>query len=881
MLAARAGANVRRFGGVAAIAAAGIALSLTMFLVLRANEADRVDTRIDRALTVHVAALEREVARNLSAVRSVAAHYGAADTVSREQFRAFVADTLTRSPSIQALEWIPRVGESERERFEQWARADGLAGFEFTERDAAGEVVSASGRDEFFPVYFVEPLAGNEAALGFDLSSNPTRQAALVAARDSGELVASGRITLVQEKDQRHGFLAFFPAYAIGASPSTVDNRQRDLEGFALGVFRVPDLVEAATAGLTGLDLRLVDSAAEPDAQLLYDSTADTAATTETQPVESSSASPHQAGIDVGGRQWLVVASPTAELAGGTPWQSWGALWLGLLLTTSLCGAAFRRRTEAARTHRIVEEQTGELAAARARMQALIAASPIAIMELDLEGKVALWNPAAERIYGYTEHEAIGRPFKAAPPDKMDEVEETRARIARGESFADLETVRRRKDGSLVDVAISAAPVRDNGDVVSHIGLVTDITDRKRAEHQLLAKTEELETAYDDLENTRREQLRVKDEFLSHVSHELRTPLAAAHQFVSLVCDRAAGEVNEDQDECLVVAVRNLRQLRVMIDDLLDATRADSGQLSAQREQTSLQAVTGEIISSHTQIAASKDTVLTFDIPEDLPPVYGDPARLRQIVTNLVDNAIKFTPERGTVDVRAALSDDDPNMLQVDVIDTGQGVPSESLERIFERHHQEQSEEGTTRQGLGLGLYICRKLIELQGGRIWASSTLDEGSVFSFTIPLYSLASVLPLAVANETQHDVALVTIELISADGSPLDLGRCTLARDQVGEQIAKCLRPDEDGLLPPTADADGERFLFVAAATDLDGAETLAERIRTQIERHTDLKNLGVSSIVDAEAIRLDASSPPEGRLTELGSQIDRAVSNRIRS
>ena len=237
-----------------------------------------------------------------------------------------------------------------------------------------------------------------------------------------------------------------------------------------------------------------------------------------------------------------------------------------------------------------------------------------------------------------------------------------------------------------------------------------------------------------ELEATRREQLALKDRVLSHVSHELRAPLNAIQGFVTLLMDGIGGETTADQREYLELAQRNAEQLSGMIRDLLDATRAETGKLVITPAAVDLAAFVDETVRGLRPLAEAKCVALTAELAARLPPAHADRQRVRQIVTNLVDNALKFTPAGGAVRV-CVDTDDDPDRLRVSVADTGCGITPEAMERVFERLHQEQVGGASGQRGLGLGLYISRALVEGQGGRIWTEHAPGGGSIFRFTLP--------------------------------------------------------------------------------------------------------------------------------------------------
>jgi signal transduction histidine kinase len=236
----------------------------------------------------------------------------------------------------------------------------------------------------------------------------------------------------------------------------------------------------------------------------------------------------------------------------------------------------------------------------------------------------------------------------------------------------------------------------------------------------------------EDLRNLRNAKLEEKDRFLSHVSHELRSPLAVIHQFVSLVVDGIAGPLSHDQADYLAVTSRNIDQLRLMIDDLLTVGRLGNGQLVLEPAVTQLHELLTDCVRAHEPAATEGSITITLTVPP-LPCVECDPRRTREVLDNLLDNALKFTAEGCSVDVSATV---DADTVRVSVRDTGRGISAENIDRVFEQFFQEHGPDEVARNGLGLGLFISRQIVELHGGRIWLESRVGEGTTVMFTLPL-------------------------------------------------------------------------------------------------------------------------------------------------
>ncbi|MGA7171668.1 MAG: HAMP domain-containing sensor histidine kinase, partial [Candidatus Sulfotelmatobacter sp.] len=235
-----------------------------------------------------------------------------------------------------------------------------------------------------------------------------------------------------------------------------------------------------------------------------------------------------------------------------------------------------------------------------------------------------------------------------------------------------------------------------------------------------------------------------KNQFLSHVSHELRTPLTCIHQFVTLLLDGLAGP------------------LAPMIRDLLEATRVESGKMRVEPRCLALGELIQQTVAMMRPMAAEKQIGLEIGVDQRLPLVHADPDRVLEVLTNLVDNAIKFTPPDGSVVIQACIVEADPSSAYVSVSDTGRGINPETKTLIFERLYQDADSVDNNRSGLGLGLFICKEIVRLHGGRIWASSEPGQGSTFTFTLPTYSLAKLLAPVIVYQDRLRPAFVLVRV-----------------------------------------------------------------------------------------------------------------------
>ena len=344
------------------------------------------------------------------------------------------------------------------------------------------------------------------------------------------------------------------------------------------------------------------------------------------------------------------------------------------------------------------------------------------------------------------------------------------------------------------------------------------------------------------LEMSRKQQLEFKNRFLSHVSHELRTPLTCIHQFVTILLDGLAGEINPEQREHLNTVFRSVNQLGAMVRDLLEASRAESGKIRIERRCVAISDLMRAAVAMMQAIADEKRVALEINVDDDIPYVHGDPDRILEVLINLIDNGIKFTPENGKVTVQAARVQADPDFVFVSVADTGCGIAPQARALIFEPLYQESDAIDGGRKGLGLGLYISKELVNLHGGQVWVASDPGNGSTFSFTLPLYLLEKLLmPVITSDGKLRDrLMLVRVDL-RPNAKPPRASWKEVCRQSL-ELLGHCVQPGRDLVLPPMAAAGPEQTFFVAASTDSAGAEVMAARIREQMQSLPELRASG---------------------------------------
>lgn len=350
------------------------------------------------------------------------------------------------------------------------------------------------------------------------------------------------------------------------------------------------------------------------------------------------------------------------------------------------------------------------------QLAAIVESSDDAILATTLDGRIMTWNPGAERLYGYARSEVVGKHVSLLHVRKHRDAELFR-RIGTGARVSRLEVVNLTKDGRRIDVSLTVSPILDPaGRIISASTIARDITERKLLD-------------------------RMKDDFVGTVSHELRTPLTAIKGFIELVADGDAGPVSDTQREFLRVAARNSDRLGVLINDLIDMNLIESERLEVRLEPLDLRTVLSDVAATFRTMAQTKGLTFREDVG-DLPKVMGDSARLVQVFSNLVSNAIKYTP-RGEVGIAAKAGG---SGVEVTIHDSGIGLTREEHAQLFTRFFRGQSSVVAEAGGTGLGLVIAKAIVERHNGAIDVESRPGEGSRFRVTIPGGSASPVEPVS---------------------------------------------------------------------------------------------------------------------------------------
>jgi PAS domain S-box-containing protein len=381
----------------------------------------------------------------------------------------------------------------------------------------------------------------------------------------------------------------------------------------------------------------------------------------------------------------------------------------------------FRDITE----RRRVDQKLVEAHAFARRLAAIVESSDDPILSISLDGIIQSWNDAAVRLFGYPAEQAVGRHISfLIPADRIGEEEQILARLRAGERVAHFDTVRLRSDGQPVHVSLTISPLRDEaGWVVGASKIARDMTKEKEAEERIYGLLTELRAAD-----------RRKDEFLATLAHELRGPLAPLRNLLE-VLKRADGD-GERARQAYATMDRQLSQLTRLVDDLLDVSRISRGKIELRRERVELASVVSQAVEACRPLAESAGHEVAVTLPPEPLVLDGDPVRLAQVFGNLLNNACKYTDRGGRIGLTVERQGSD---VVVRVTDNGAGIPADQLGSIFEMFTQVDETLERSQGGLGIGLTLVRRLVELHGGSVEAfSEGRGRGSEFVVRLPLLS-----------------------------------------------------------------------------------------------------------------------------------------------
>jgi PAS domain S-box-containing protein len=711
------------------------------FLGMWRVEQRRAESAFHALAAQPIGDVQRNLDLYLGDLQSISHLYAASQAVERDEFRAFVVGMLARREAIEALAWAPRVSRAERPALEAAASAGGMPELRIREWSETGQLVPASPREGYLPAWYVEPITGHRELLGQDLAADLQASGALTEAGGTGRTVAFRGEGLVEGGAASAILGAVVPVYAHD-TPSMADEQtlMAALQGYVVGLYGLGDLLKEALGGApTGVVVHVYDA---PDP-------------TGRRPIASYpplvpgavvlGGMQATAGLDLQGLDWSVVCVPGSRLAGWVQAErAWWVLALGVLFTLAVTAYLMAVAGRAAYAEALVDERTADLSRTNRDLQAEMATrerAEAALREseeryrslvermseglsvLNEEGCFTYVNGALARMLGYTREELLGRPAaecvdEASRAILQDQLERRR----RGEDQP-YELAYRHRSGRPVHTIVSPRPLLDSqGRYCGTFAVVTDISRRKLAEEQLERTTAELRRSNTELE-----------QFAYVASHDLQEPLRKIVAFGDRLASRAAASLDDQARDYLQRMQGAARRMQTLIEDLLAYSRVTTkGQPFVPVDLGGV--VEGVLSDLEFRLQETGGRVIV----EPLPTLEADPSQMRQLLQNLIGNALKFrrpgVPPLVRISAEMRTDAAARPVCRLTVEDNGIGFPNEYRERIFglfQRLHARNEYEGT-----GLGLAICRRVAERHGGTVEAQGVPDEGARLVVTLPV-------------------------------------------------------------------------------------------------------------------------------------------------
>ena len=770
----------------------GIAATVVIWSTLLTNEQEVIDSEFKLDTADRINSIQRELRSDEEIIHSVLAFYAGSETVHRHEFHAYSKYLIPRYEDIQALLWIPVVKSDERADHESSATKALRTDYRITQPAAEGDFEPAGKRDQYFPILFAElngsgppadksdrkpskpkrkadtkdrdsedsenkpaqierKLPGLHAQIvGFDLASDEECLKAMEEAATTRKPSATGWTSLLQEDTSQYGLIVVGPIYDLGANKAAAEDQPAELVGFVAGVIHVGGLVEKALGafGTVGIDVKIRDESSTEELQTVFIQESGKWVGRFIPLVDRVAEAPtglHVYGqLKIAGSEWSILCTPTAKYvdARKTP-LPFVSLMAGIIVTLSVTLYLNSLVGRTAKVEQLVVKRTGQLQEANVRLErevaerkrtevvlrdsealysSLVENLPVKVLRKDLKGRFEFANRSFCELTSKPLADILGKTdFDFYPAELAEKYQRDDTWVAQtGQLFEDIE--KNREGEELRDMHVMKSPVHDaGGRVVGTQAVFWDVTERKRAEEQMEKAKEAAEAAN-----------LAKSAFLANMSHEIRTPMNAIIGMTELVLDT---QLNAEQQEYLTVVHESGEALMSVLKDVLDFSKIEAGRMDLEQKVFDLHESLGDTMKSLAVRAHHKDLELACRIHADVPvAVVGDSTRLRQVIVNLTDNAIKFT-ETGEIllEVRCLSHTDEEVELQLSVSDTGIGIAEDKQAVIFEMF--EQADTTTTRRfgGTGLGLAISSKLVDLMNGKVWVESEVDRGSTFHFT----------------------------------------------------------------------------------------------------------------------------------------------------
>jgi PAS domain S-box-containing protein len=698
-------------------------------------------------------------------LQSGAGLFAASDHVSREAWAVFYKQLQVDKylPGIQGLGYAMLVYKKNLPQFIQNVRKEGFSDF---------VVKPAIDNDFYVPVLYLEPLKDrNLRAFGYDLFSEANRKEALELSRDSNIAVLTRKVILVQEtnKDIQAGTLMFVPVYQKNKPVNTVAERRAAIQGWVYSPYRMNDLMDGilghlGTSPQNRIRLQVYDGDSISSSGLLFDSSHNDSIKKNKTLARSTTLY-----IVFNGRKWTLAFSQYRNHAVFFNSEVLIVSLSGLVISLLLFVLSLSLFSTRLRAQQIAEELTVELKKGKERFQTLLNSSAEAIYGIDANGLCTFSNKSCLRILGYPDeesllgknmHDLIHHSHVDGSFFKVEDCKIFKA-FQRSEGTHADDEVLWRADNTYFPAEYWSYPIIINGKTEGAVVSFFDITERKQYEKLLKKSKRDAEQAN-----------KAKSEFLANMSHEIRTPMNAILGFSEALYHKLDSEQHKEMVKSIINGGKLLMEL---LNDILDLSKIEAGKLEILPVPLNVTNLLQDVILLFEDKVQSKGLKINCIVDPEFPKtVMLDEIRIKQVLFNLIGNAIKFT-HKGHVNIYVSFVyiDKDKGLLQINIEDTGIGIPEDQYQIIFKAFQQQYGQSNREYGGTGLGLAISKRLVEKMNGTITLSSKVGEGSTFTVLISEVNVCNTeYHLTEEQEEEADVLFENATILIVDDVELNI-------------------------------------------------------------------------------------------------------------
>jgi PAS domain S-box-containing protein len=674
----------------------GLAFSLFVYLFVVDTTNKSNESKFSYLLERELLSIEKEVNLNVDVLHALKSHHKTLSILTRSNFNIFALNLIKNKKSIHAVSWVPRITDTNRKEFENNRIKELGRNFFIKGKDEYSKIIRVKSKEEYFPVDFIEPLIGNKLAIGFDLSSNKTRLETLELAKKANKILATGRIKLIQEKENKFGFLAVLPVFEVNSST---------LEGFYTGVFRIEDLLNTALKAShldsSLLDLQLVDTT-DNESKLLYTNS------------DAGFISEKSISMKILGRDWTLHAKPSTKLINSNAsYLSEILLVLCLFITFLVTYILISKSKETKKLNIYLEEKKKDIYLSNKKLESLLFMfdKKVIASRTNKNGIITYATKAFCEISSYSKEELLGHSHRIIKhPDMKKEIyKELWRTISKGEIYTG-EIKNKKKDGTFYYVNVTIFPEKnDEQDIIGYFAISEDITAKKEVED--FNETLSLKVEQEVIENIKKDKLLLQQsklaamgEMIGALAHQWRQPLnTLAIQLQFIVDDYEDGLVDKKYlDDHSNESMKLVNFMSKTIDDFRNFFNVDKVKTIFDIKRKILE--TTNILSAQ---------LLSYNIKINVEgssfPLSGHASEFQQVILNIVNNAKDVLVEEkiddGIININIKSNDEFGYII---ISDNAGGIDPSILERIFEPYFTSK-EQG---KGTGLGLYMSKMIIE-------------------------------------------------------------------------------------------------------------------------------------------------------------------------